>query len=138
MADIRFNPPPGWSVVQKGWIPSAGWQPPLEWPPIPPGWPLFVTVRRWPQTLVYCLLLAGSCIGYAELMELAGRPLPREAFGLVLVVIGVGGLTSLMRTATPTPVKRWPWMPSPHAVGVRPLRDELEPESWRLQPPAPD
>ena len=136
MANIVFNPPPGWSVVPKGWVPGTSWQPPLEWPPIPPGWPLFVTVRTWPRSVASVLFLVGGCLGYAALMERAGTPLPPQSIGLVAVVLLVGWVTSFVRTTIPTPVKHWPWMPSAHAVGVRPLRDELEPESWRLQPPA--
>ena len=137
MAKIVFNPPPGWGVVPTGWVPSASWQPPEHWPPIPPGWPLFVTVRSWPRTLVFWLLLFGSIGCYAALMERAGTPLTRGSYGLVGLVLVVGCLASLVKTGTPTPVKKWPWMPSAHAVGVRPRRHELEPDSWRL-PPASD
>ena len=102
MARIVFNPPPGWSVVPKGWVPSAEWQPPEHWPPIPPGWPLFVTVRSWPRTLGFWLLLFGSVGIYAGLMERAGTPLPREAYGLVALVLLVGWAASLVKTGTPT------------------------------------
>ena len=137
MAKVVFNPPPGWAVVPEGWIPHESWQPPEDWPPIPPGWPLFVTVRTWPRTLVFWLLLFGSVGCYAALMERAGTPLTRGAYGLVALVLVVGCLTSVVKTGVPTPVSRWPWMPSAHAVGVRTRRHELEPDSWRF-PPATD
>ena len=42
MANIRFNPPPGWPVPPPGWKPGPGWQPASDWPPAPPGWSFWV------------------------------------------------------------------------------------------------
>lgn len=39
---MRFNPPPNWPPVPPGWTPPAGWQPDPSWPPPPQGWPLWV------------------------------------------------------------------------------------------------
>lgn len=41
---LRFNPPPGWPVPAKGWVPPSNWQPDPSWPPPPPGWPLWIPV----------------------------------------------------------------------------------------------
>ncbi|MBJ7466387.1 MAG: hypothetical protein JHD38_22305 [Mycolicibacterium sp.] len=42
---MRFNPPPNWPPVPPGWTPPAGWQPDPSWPPPPQGWPLWVPER---------------------------------------------------------------------------------------------
>ena len=138
MAKIVFNPPPGWAVVPEGWIPHESGSRPRTGHRSRPGWPLFVTVRSWPRTLVFWLLLFGSVGCYAALMERAGTPLTRGSYGLVALVLVVGCLASVVKTGAPTPVSRWPWMPSAHAVGVRPRRHELEPDSWRFHRPRTD
>jgi hypothetical protein len=39
---MRFNPPPNWPPVPPGWTPPPGWRPDPSWPPPPPGWQLWV------------------------------------------------------------------------------------------------
>ena len=39
---MRFNPPPNWPPIPPGWTPPPGWQPDPSWPPPPPGWQLWV------------------------------------------------------------------------------------------------
>ncbi|MBS9533314.1 hypothetical protein KIH27_06885 [Mycobacterium sp. M1] len=39
---MRFNPPPNWPPVPPGWVPDAGWSPDPAWPPPPDGWQLWV------------------------------------------------------------------------------------------------
>ena len=39
---MRFNPPPNWPPVPPGWTPPPDWRPDPSWPPPPPGWPLWV------------------------------------------------------------------------------------------------
>lgn len=39
---MRFNPPPNWPPVPPGWAPDANWIPDPAWPPPPPGWQLWV------------------------------------------------------------------------------------------------
>jgi hypothetical protein len=48
---LRFNPPPGWPVPAKGWVPPPHWQPDPSWPPPPPGWPLWIPVGYPTQPL---------------------------------------------------------------------------------------
>jgi hypothetical protein len=38
----RFNPPPGWPAAPEGFVPQPGWQPDASWPPVPPGWSLWI------------------------------------------------------------------------------------------------
>lgn len=38
---MRFNPPPNWPPVPPGWTPPPGWQPDPSWPPPPQGWALW-------------------------------------------------------------------------------------------------
>lgn len=40
---MRFNPPPNWPPVPPGWTPPPGWFPDPSWPPPPPGWQLWIT-----------------------------------------------------------------------------------------------
>lgn len=40
----RFNPPPGWPPLPAGWTePPEGWEPDPSWPPPPAGWQWWVT-----------------------------------------------------------------------------------------------
>lgn len=43
VADVRFNPPPGWPRPPDGWTPPEGWKPDPSWPAPPPGWNLWLT-----------------------------------------------------------------------------------------------
>lgn len=45
MSSLQFNPPPGWPIRDKGWLPPAGWKPDGAWPPAPPGWVFWVSVE---------------------------------------------------------------------------------------------
>src|SRR5215831_2024091 len=38
---LRFNPWPQWPLP-AGFQPEPGWKPDSSWPPVPPGWPLWV------------------------------------------------------------------------------------------------
>jgi Domain of unknown function (DUF4041)/T5orf172 domain len=38
MADVQFNPPPGWPRLPDGWVPPADWIPDPSWPSAPPDW----------------------------------------------------------------------------------------------------
>ncbi|TDO10470.1 hypothetical protein EV580_4759 [Mycobacterium sp. BK086] len=38
----RFNPPPNWPPMPPGWTPDAEWKPDPSWPPAPPGWQFWV------------------------------------------------------------------------------------------------
>ncbi len=38
---LRFNPPPDWPLP-PGFVPPVDWQPDPGWPPVPPGWSLWV------------------------------------------------------------------------------------------------
>lgn len=39
---MRFNPPPNWPPVPPGWTPPPDWRPDPTWPPPPPGWQVWV------------------------------------------------------------------------------------------------
>ncbi|GAC56836.1 hypothetical protein GOHSU_14_00030 [Gordonia hirsuta DSM 44140 = NBRC 16056] len=39
---MRFNPPPNWPPVPPGWTPPSGWKPDPAWGPPPHGWPLWL------------------------------------------------------------------------------------------------
>lgn len=39
---MRFNPPPNWPPVPPGWAPDSNWSPDPSWPPPPPGWQFWV------------------------------------------------------------------------------------------------
>ena len=39
---MRFNPPPNWPPVPPGWVPDRNWVPDPTWPPPPPGWQLWL------------------------------------------------------------------------------------------------
>lgn len=45
MARPTFNPPPTWTALAAGFSPPPGWQPTPEFPPVPVGWPLWLTGR---------------------------------------------------------------------------------------------
>lgn len=108
---VMFNPPPGWVVQESGWIPSVSWQPPADWPPVPPGWPLFYVRRTWLPMVVFYSCLCLGVAGYAWLMAKAGHPLTRESYGLVAVfvlAVTLGGRVPEWKKAPPT---KWPWLP---------------------------
>ena len=39
---MRFNPPPNWPTLPRGWVPQPGWLPDPAWGNPPPGWPLWL------------------------------------------------------------------------------------------------
>lgn len=66
---MRFNPPPNWPPVPPGWTPPAGWHPDPSWPPPPAGWPLWVPERNPGRrtavilgAVVAVLLIAGAAV----------------------------------------------------------------------------
>jgi Domain of unknown function (DUF4041)/Meiotically up-regulated gene 113 len=37
-----FNPPPGWVLPERDWVPPEGWTPDPSWPPAPMGWVFWI------------------------------------------------------------------------------------------------
>lgn len=68
----RFNPPPEWPTMPPGWVPPPGWTPDPAWPPAPQGWNFWVedgqppprgSGGRWLIVLIGGLVVLGLIAG---------------------------------------------------------------------------
>ena len=127
MSKLIFNPPPGWTVQEPGWLPGPSWQPPDDWPPIPAGWPLFYIQRTGLTTLVWLSCVVAASVGYGWLMSAVGSPLSDGSYGLVSICILAFLASGRMGAYRAAPLTKWTWLPnrppvSPSAVAENPRR----------------
>lgn len=71
-----FNPPPNWPKPPGDWTPPRGWRPDPIWGPVPPGWQLWVPVRRVSRRRA---LLPITGLGAMLALITAGALVPRAA-----------------------------------------------------------
>src|SRR4051794_18131398 len=64
---VRFNPPPGWPAVPKGWLPPPGWRPDPSWPPAPANWPFYrrTGLPGWAKTVIGICVAGLVSLGFA-------------------------------------------------------------------------
>ena len=75
---MRFNPPPNWPPVPPGWTPPTGWQPDPSWPPPPAGWPLWVPEGRSRRRTGLILGAAGA-VALIAIAAVIGIAVTRDA-----------------------------------------------------------
>lgn len=122
-AKIIFNPPPGWTVPERGWVPSVSWQPPEEWPPVPAGWPLFYVRRTAVTSVVWLAGVLAAAQAYTWFCAKTGHPLPQEAFGLVGICILAFIIAGRMSVLKAAPLTKWPWLPNRAPDNSSPVRE---------------
>lgn len=89
--DKVFNPATGWPESPTGFVPPAGWEPNLEWPPAPAGWPLLMPGQDglfnrpiWKDWLAYWWALNSAAWVSASIEGYSSSP---STFGLVAMSI---------------------------------------------------
>jgi hypothetical protein len=88
----RFNPPPGWPV-SADFVPAPDWRPDPSWPPVPPGWPLWVD-----DSVPGDGLPTAPPVQYPYQAYTYGAPPPRRGtngFAITAFVLGLIGGTIL-------------------------------------------
>ncbi|MDF0528936.1 hypothetical protein P0W64_22070 [Tsukamurella sp. 8F] len=99
---MRFNPPPNWPPVPKGWRPEPGWQPDPSWPDPPAGWQLWVgrdsrDTLRWVVAIGALVVVLALTAGGAYWVYLRSSfhcwNGERGTKGQCTPIVGVEGLT---------------------------------------------
>jgi FKBP-type peptidyl-prolyl cis-trans isomerase len=89
---LRFNPPPNWPALPPGWTPPQGWVPDPSWPAPPAGWPLWTADPGAAKTVAG----SGARMSRRQPGQRKRRIWPGVAAVAVAVALVAGGLVYLL------------------------------------------